>query len=146
MAFWQIALLALALAWAVQAFGTWSQVRHYRTVMSSISARYADGHLGAGNARGRFGKGVIAIVVADQQDVVRELLIMEGRSVFAKFRALPEFAGRTLDALAAEPPFPAKESGRNQAVARAIEQLRLARSNAAAAGPAAAVTSRFAHA
>lgn len=137
MEFWQVALIALAVAWALQAVGTWRQMRHYRLVLGDISRRFADGHMGAGNARAGLGRGVILILVVGPDDLVRQVSVMEGRSVFASFKALDEFAGLPLDALRKSGMF--KEPGRNEALAKAIEQIDRARerSTAAAAPPAA---------
>ncbi len=123
MQWWQSALLLLALVWGLQAFGTWRQMRHYQEVMRGITGRWSDGFVAAGNARGAIGKGVILLLVVTPDEIVRRLLIMEGRSVFAKFRDFPEFEGRALASLEADA-FPAAERGRQQALAQAIAQVR----------------------
>jgi glucitol operon activator protein len=131
-AFWEKALIALAVLWALQAVGTWVQMRHYRRVMAEIAASWPDGLLGASAVRGYFGKGVIAIVVATRDEIVRQVFVMEGRSVFAKFRECHEDEGLTLTALAAADP------GRNRAkaLAGAVAQIR----RAAASPPTATAT------
>ncbi len=142
MAYWQIALIALVVVWILQAVGTWVQMRHYRQVMAGIAERWSDGFLGAGNARGTFGKGVIAVLVVDGGDVVRQLLVMEGRSVFAKFRPVTRFDGKPIDVLRDPETLAALGKGHAQAIGRAIEQIDRARgraAEAAAAVPAAAV-------
>lgn len=96
MAIWQWALLALALLWGFQSLGVWFQMRHYTDVMKGISNKYSDGYVGAGHTRGRFGKGVIVLIVVDRDLVVRRLLEMSGRSVFAKFTRRDEFEGLSL--------------------------------------------------
>ena len=99
MALWQQALLFLGFLWACQAAGTWLQMRHYRTVMRQIAQGWPDGHVGASAARGFVGRGVIAIVVASPDHVVRQVFLMEGRSVFAKFREVPMVSGTPVEAL-----------------------------------------------
>ena len=94
---WQWALLAIGLLWGVQAIGTALQMRHYRAVLSSVTTRWTDGFVGTGAAPARFNRGVIAILVADRDLCVREAFVMQGRTVFAKFRRLPDLAGHTLD-------------------------------------------------
>lgn len=131
MAYWQIALIALAVVWVLQAVGTWVQMRHYRQVMGGVAERWSDGFVGAGNARGSWGKGVIAVLVVDGADVVRQLLVMEGRSVLAKFRPMPQFDGRSLDALRAPETLAALGKAHAQAIGRAIEQIDRARGRAA---------------
>ncbi len=99
MAIWQWALLALALLWGFQSLGVWFQMRHYTDVMKGISNKYKDGYVGAGHVRGRFGKGVIVLIVTDRHLVVRRLLEMSGRTVFAKFSRREAFEGLTLEQL-----------------------------------------------
>lgn len=99
MAIWQWALLALALLWGFQSIGVWFQMRHYTDVMKGISNKYSDGYVGAGHTRGRLKKGVIVLIVVDRDLVVRRLLEMSGRTVFAKFTRRDEFEGLSLGQL-----------------------------------------------
>lgn len=123
---WQIALILLAMIWAAQSAGLWFQMRHYRSVMGDIVRTWSDGWVGTGNARGGFGKGVIMLLVVDSREIVRRILIMEGRSVLSKFVPLPEFEGRPLSALCGDV-FPGDQKERNQAIRLAIEQIARAR-------------------
>ncbi|MDP0930016.1 transcriptional regulator GutM [Paracoccus onubensis] len=123
MELWKIALLLLASVWGLQSVGMWFQMRHYRSVMGAITDKWSDGHLGAGNARGRLGKGVIAIVCVDGNAVIRKLMVMEGRSVFAKFRPMTEYEGRRLSEVKAEFAKLASQDGRARAISQAIDQL-----------------------
>ena len=78
--------------------------------------------------RGRFGKGVIALVVVTPDLVVQRFLVMRGRSVFAKFARRPEFEGITLNALRADPLLSGVEDpALAKAAERAIEQIDRAR-------------------
>ncbi|PRD42747.1 transcriptional regulator [Phyllobacterium phragmitis] len=124
MAIWQWGLLALAVVWALQSLGVWFQMRHYSDVLKGVTSKYADGFVGAGNCRGRFGKGVIVLIVVTPDLVVRRLLEMSGRSVFAKFRRREEFEGMTLDALRADPKALGEaKPGVAEAIKKAIEQI-----------------------
>ena len=128
MAIWQWALLALAFVWGLQSLGVWLQMRHYSDVFKGIMNKYADGFVGAGNYRGRFAKGIIVLVVVTPDLVVRRLLVMSGRSVFAKFRRLEEFEGTALDRIRSNPAIMGEgEPGVAEAVKRAIEQIDRAR-------------------
>lgn len=64
-------------------------------------------------------------------------MLMEGRSVLAKFKALPEFEGRALDELRSGTVFGPGFKGREAALAQAIAQIDKARGAAPAAGVAA---------
>ncbi len=50
MAWWQYALLALVIAWALQAYGVWRQTQHYQGVFKELRRGWSDGMLGVGAA------------------------------------------------------------------------------------------------
>jgi glucitol operon activator protein len=133
MRFWQEALILLAVLWASQAAGTWMQMRHYRDVMRRITQSWPDGCVGASASRGTFGRGVLCIVVASPDATVRQVFLMEGRSVFAKFREIPALAGHSLATLPTDA-FATAHKGRQKALTGAIAQITatLARGAAAA--------------
>lgn len=129
MAIWQWALLLLAAVWGLQSLGVWLQMRHYSDVLKGITDKYNDGFVGAGNYRGRFKKGTIALVVVTPDLVVRRLLTMTGRSVFTKFKRHEQFEGVPLDEIRTNPAIMGEgEPGVAEAVKRAIEQIDRARS------------------
>ncbi|MGH6763515.1 MAG: transcriptional regulator GutM [Phyllobacterium sp.] len=124
MAIWQWALLALALLWAFQSLGVWYQMRHYADVMKGITSKYGDGYVGAGHVRGRFGKGVIVLIVVDHDLVVRRFLEMSGRTVFAQFKRREGFEGQPLDQMRSDPSIAGEgQAGVTEAVKRAVEQI-----------------------
>jgi glucitol operon activator protein len=128
MAMWQWGLLALGILWALQSLGVWYQMRHYSDVMKGITSRYNDGFVGAGNVRGRFGKGVIVLILVTPDLVVQRFLVMSGRSVFAKFKRREEFEGISLSALRTDPVMTGLgEPNIAKAAERAIEQIDKAR-------------------
>lgn len=128
MAIWQWGLLLLGFVWALQSLGVWLQMRHYSDVFKGITAKYQDGYVGAGNFRGRFGKGTIVLLVVTPDMVVQRLLVMTGRSVFAKFRRYENFEGVPLDQLRSNPAIMGEgEAGVAEAVKRAVEQVDRAR-------------------
>jgi len=124
MAIWQWGLLALFFVWALQSLGVWLQMRHYTDVFKGLTNQFNDGFVGAGNFRGRFSKGTIAVVVVTPDLIVQRLLIMSGRTVFTKFRRHQEFEGMHLDRLRSNPAVLGEgEAGVAEAVKRAIEQI-----------------------
>ncbi|WP_173931888.1 transcriptional regulator GutM [Chelativorans sp. Marseille-P2723] len=136
MAIWQWAILALAVVWGLQSFGTWLQMRHYTDVMKGISNRYKQGYVGAGNAKGRLGKGVIVLVVVDEALRIERFLQMSGRSVLAKFVRMPHYEGQSLDDLRGESQILKEaEPGVALAVARAVEQIDKARGQKSGEAP-----------
>ncbi len=123
MALWQLALLAFVLAWIVQSFGVWRQMQHYQQVFGELRGRWNDGRLGAGAAPAKLGKGAIALVVVDPAGAVRTVRVMQGRSVFAKFKTREEFDGLALEALKARVNAAGFERGVGQAISKAIDQI-----------------------
>lgn len=93
MATWQIAILLLAIVWALQSVGVWMQMRHYRSALGDIEQKFASGFVGTGFTRGRFAKGTIVLVVVNDRLTVDRVAVMTGRSVFAKFYNHIEFEG-----------------------------------------------------
>jgi glucitol operon activator protein len=123
MALWQIALLALIAAWVIQSAGVWLQMRHYRRTFEALRSQWSDGTLGAGAAPGRLGKGVIALIVVDPKKIVRKTCVMQGRSVFTKFKDRPEFNGIAIDEFKSIVAAPGFERGVGVAISKAIEQI-----------------------
>lgn len=120
---WVWVLLALGVLWALQIVGTHIQMAHYRGVLGGITREGGKGYVGAGNAKARFGKGVILILVSDEDGVVRRALRMRGMTVFARFEEAPGLVGMSLDELRdgeREGPY---EKGTMQAARRAVEQI-----------------------
>jgi glucitol operon activator protein len=116
-------ILVLALLWVLQIVGTYFQMRHYREVLGRITREGGEGYVGVGNAKATFGKGVILILVVDQNDMVVKALRMRGMTVFARFREAPELLGMRLDELRGgqrEGPY---EAATMRAARHAVEQI-----------------------
>ena len=116
-------ILLLAIAWILQIVGTYFQMRHYREVLGGITRDSSEGFVGVGNGKATFGKGVILILVADENDVVRRALRMRGMTVFARFKEAPDFAGISLDELRAEQREGPYDKSTMLAARRAVEQI-----------------------
>ena len=123
MGFWSLLLLTLAVLWLLQILGTWYQMRHYREVLGGITREGSKGYVGVGNARARFGKGVILILVVDEGGKVTKALRMRGRSVFARFNEAPELVGLNVDDLRKEKREGPYEAATMLAARRAVEQI-----------------------
>jgi glucitol operon activator protein len=98
--------------------------------MKGISSKYNDGFVGAGNVRGRLGKGVIVLIVVTRDLTIQRFLVMSGRSVFAKFKRREEFEGISLSALRTDPVMSGLgDPALAKAAERAIEQIDRARAD-----------------
>jgi glucitol operon activator protein len=116
-------ILILAVAWALQIVGTYFQMRHYREVLGRITREGGEGFVGVGNAKATFGKGVILILVADVNEVVKRSLRMRGMTIFARFKEAPDLVGMRLDELRIgnrEEPY---DKSTMLAARRAVEQI-----------------------
>lgn len=123
MYFWQIGLLAFAVLWGLQIVGTALQMQHYKKTLGAISERWNDGFVGSGSARAQFGAGAIAIVVASPDMKVRQVMVMRGRTVFAKFRPRPDLAGMAVAKLRDGSGMPPKAERAGAAIELAVAQI-----------------------
>ncbi len=123
MPLWQIALILLVAAWAVQSAGVWLQMRHYQKKFTELRSRWTDGAMGAGAAPGRFGKGVIALVVTAPDGTVRKVCVMQGRSVFAKLKDRVDLEGISAAELKRRATAGEFGAGAGLAIAKAVEQI-----------------------
>lgn len=116
-------LVALGVLWVMQIAGTHVQMSHYRSVLGGITREGGRGFVGAGNAKARLGKGVISILVSDEDGTVTRALRMRGMTVFARFEEAPDLLGMSLDELRdaeREGPY---EKATMLAFRRAVEQI-----------------------
>jgi glucitol operon activator protein len=77
--------------------GSFLQHRYYLRVVNDLARQFRrSGYaLASGRSKGRT-RGAIAVLVVrrDDPDVIERAVIMQGRTVFARFRERPELAGR----------------------------------------------------
>ena len=124
MSFVYVLIPILAVLWLLQGVGTYFQMTHYRKVLGGITDAGGEGFVGVGNAKGRLGKGVILILVADGSGRVTNALRMRGMTVFARFRAAGELIGMRLEALEEIELTEPYDAGTMLAARRAVEQIR----------------------
>ena len=128
---WFWVLLAVGVLWLLQIAGTHVQMSHYRSVLGGITREGGRGYVGAGNAKARLGKGVILIMVSDEDGVVKRALRMRGMTVFARFEETPDLVGMTLVELREEGREGPYEKATMLAARRAVEQIDRIRSERA---------------
>ncbi|MDQ3638784.1 MAG: transcriptional regulator GutM [Actinomycetota bacterium] len=128
---WVWVLVAVAVLWLLQMVGTHIQMSHYRSVLGGITREGGKGFVGAGNAKTRFGKGVILILISDEDDFVKRALRMRGMTVFARFEEAPDLVGMSLDELQQEKREGPYEKATMLATRRAVEQIQRIKSEKA---------------
>ena len=120
---WSWILLILAVLWLLQIAGTYYQVSHYRKILGRVASEGGEGYVGVGNAKGRFGKGVILILVSDAEGTITKALKMRGRTVFARFEEARNFVGLHIEDLRDEKREEPYDAGTMLAARRAIQQI-----------------------
>ncbi len=123
MDFTRNALLMLLLFWVLQIAGSWIQWKHYRVALGDASSRWADGFLGMGQSRPRFGAGAVVMLEVDPELRVRRLQAMTGLSVFARFQPDDTVRGWSLEELARRHAEGPRDSQLSRAVRQAIQQV-----------------------
>ena len=123
--------MVVGVLWLAQIAGTHVQMSHYRSVLGGITREGGRGYVGAGNAKARLGKGVILIMVSDEDGVVKRAVRMRGMTVFARFEEAPDLVGTTLDELREEGRGGPYEKATMLAARRAVEQIDRIRSERA---------------
>ena len=120
---WETGLLLFGVCWALQIAGTVLQMRHYRGVLDGLSSRWTDGFVGSGSARARFGRGAITILVVSPEGTVRQALVMQGRTVWAKFKPFPMLIGLDIDQCRDGRIFKSRDQRLAQAFRQCVEQV-----------------------
>lgn len=123
MSVWFVVIPILAVLWFLQSVGTYFQMRHYRRVLGGIAGEGGEGYVGVGNAKGRFGKGVILILVSDPGGTVTRALRMRGMTVFARFNEAPDLVGEEIESFKDEDLEEPYEKATMLAARRAVEQI-----------------------
>lgn len=99
---WQVILALLALAWMLQCWGTFVQIRRYRDAFRKLSTEYSDGWMGAGKSGGGLKRGAIVMAVVAPDHSIRRVVAIEGRTVFAHARRIERFEGLSMAQARAE--------------------------------------------
>lgn len=123
MSVWFVVIPILAGLWFLQSVGTYFQMSHYRKVLGGIAEKGGEGYVGVGNAKGRFGKGVILILVSDPEGAVKRAIRMRGMTVFARFQEAPDLIGTDIEFLKDEGLEEPYEKATMLAARRAVEQI-----------------------
>ncbi|GAA3837073.1 transcriptional regulator GutM [Amycolatopsis tucumanensis] len=91
---WQAAAILVA-GFAVAGFFSYRQHMRYARVVNQVAAEENRGGvlLVTGRAKGKLRGAVVLLVVDRRRNAVTRALVMEGASVFARFRERPELAG-----------------------------------------------------
>ena len=76
----------------IQATGTYVQVRQYKKAVRRLHKK---GNVGIGSRRSRL-KNNIVIIACNSEGLILDAELMEGLTVFTKFKKMPEVIGRNI--------------------------------------------------
>lgn len=82
-----------------QSLLSFTQIRYYQKYLRQTAKQYAgtNGYkLYSAMERKKFGSSAIALMIIDKDNSVQNCQIMQGKSIFAKFKALPQFQNQNL--------------------------------------------------
>lgn len=82
----------------IQAVGTYVQVQHYKKAVRRLHKK---GNIGIGSRRSKI-KNNIVIIACDNYGNVVDGEIMEGFTIFTKFKSIPEIIGKNIFSLQEE--------------------------------------------
>ncbi len=84
--------------WLIQFLLTKLQMKNYQTTIRRMSKR-PSGYLGVGIQKQKIGIGVIAIVVTNENGTIEECEVMQGVTVFTRFKPFTAYEGMHINKL-----------------------------------------------
>lgn len=121
---WMFLALLFAALWGLQFLLTHYQLKNYHQTLREMS-RKNSGYLGVGQSKRRFGKGVVMVLVSDENNVVIDAKKMEGVTVFSRFEEFTDVFGEKLSSLMTYN----GEAQTQQAIIAAIEKIEMTKDN-----------------
>lgn len=119
---WLFIGVLFVILWGLQFLLTHFQMKNYYSTIQKMSRRGA-GYLGVGVSKRRFGKGVVLVLVSDENDVIVDAKKMSGVTVFSRFEEYSEVIGENVSSLLA---FNSDEQTQ-QALCKAVEKIETAK-------------------
>ncbi|UFJ42357.1 transcriptional regulator GutM [Brevibacillus humidisoli] len=123
MASWGIFILVFVGMWLLQVYFTLRQSKHYQQHFYEMQQQ-ANGYMGVGVSKRRFGRGAVVMITTDQDGIVTRCKQMSGLTVFARFRERRELVGKPIEVCRIEHPRAADEIALNMAIEKVEEQRR----------------------
>ena len=112
--------ICLMVFMVIQALGTYVQVQQYKKAVRRLHKR---GNIGIGSKRSKL-KNNIVIIACNNEGTIVDSEIMEGLTVFTKFRKCPDIVGKNIFLLKEEyESLPKKEQKRYRGHLQAVEAL-----------------------
>ncbi|PTL37512.1 transcriptional regulator GutM [Alkalicoccus saliphilus] len=92
MAYWGLFFIVFAGIWVLQFYMAHYQMKNYYQTLRKMS-RKEEGFLGVGIHKRKFGKGVVAILVTNNEGVIVDAQRMSGVTVFSRFENFDDVVG-----------------------------------------------------
>ncbi|VBB07289.1 glucitol operon activator [Lucifera butyrica] len=115
--------LGLLFLMTAQAVGTYMQVQQYKQAVRRL---HRLGNVGIGSKKGRFVPGNIVVIACNRDGVITAGEIMEGYTIFNRFKEIRGIIGKTIyDLLAEYGSLPEKKQRMYKAHIQALDALNL---------------------
>ncbi|WNS78646.1 transcriptional regulator GutM [Domibacillus sp. DTU_2020_1001157_1_SI_ALB_TIR_016] len=95
---WGYLLAGFVIMWLLQFYLTARQMKHYQMTVRRMSNREG-GYLGVGVEKKKLGSGTVLVLVTNEEGIVEECRVMNGVTVFAKFKNHHKFTGKHISSL-----------------------------------------------
>lgn len=104
----------------IQAIGTYVQVQQYKKAVRRLHKK---GNIGIGSKRSKLRNNIV-IIACDNKGTIVDSELMEGLTVFTKFKQIPELVGKNVFSLREEyENMPKKEKKKYKGHLQAVEAL-----------------------
>ncbi len=112
--------ICLMIFMVIQAIGTYVQVQQYKKAVRRLHKK---GNIGIGSKRSKLRNNIV-IIACDNKGTIVDSELMEGLTVFTKFKQIPELIGKDIFLLREEyENMPKKEKKRFRGHLQAVEAL-----------------------
>ena len=120
-------IIIFGILWVFQAFLTVQQQMHINKQIEELKSKYDFGYLGLGLAKAKYnlGSGVMVLLVADDDNIIHEFFLLQGVSVFSKFKPVDKYKTQKYNEVA----FSEKETKLKRAFDLAVQQIETAKVN-----------------
>jgi len=95
---WGYLLAGFVTMWLLQFYLTTRQMKHYHMTVQQMSNREG-GYLGVGVEKKKLGSGTVVVLVTSEEGIVEECRVMNGVTVFAKFKQYSYLKGKHISNL-----------------------------------------------
>lgn len=71
--------------------GSYLHTKYYQNTLYKVQKEYDSGYMGVGITQGQFKPKKVLILIVDEKNIILDCKVLNGLSVFSKFKSLSEF-------------------------------------------------------